>query len=154
MNTCFRGITLGLLTMLGLLIGTTRADADSHSIDADTYAAVAFSKSTGKYGYSWNQWSRARAESEALSECKADDAKIVGWVKFGWLVLVVGEGNAYAVGWEYGDGASRKDAVNRAAAKLKEQNCEKMTTLVILCSGNVKPLTITSTGPKGIILKD
>ena len=78
------------------------ARASAVTIDFNNYAAVAFSKSSGEYGYAWNWPTRAMAENEALAKCKADDAKIVGWVRGGWLVLFVGGNHHYGVGWQYG----------------------------------------------------
>lgn len=120
---------------LGLSASTARADV---VIDFDTYAAVAFSTETGKYGYAWNYGSRAAAERAALAKCKADDAKIVGWVKGGWLVLVVGDNNAYGVAWEYGDGARSSVAKRRALDELKKRK-GKAVALICLCSGDYDP---------------
>jgi hypothetical protein len=140
MNTAARTIrntfVLSLLSILGLLGSSTPAPAVE--IDFDTYAAVAFSPSTGKYGYAWNYRSRSAAEQVALSQCKAADAKIVGWVKGGWLALAIGEENAYGVAWEYGDGAANTDAVKRALQNLSKQN-DKPAVLICLCSGDVPP---------------
>src|SRR5689334_15967577 len=41
------------------------------------YGAIAWDKSTGKYGVSWNQPSGKRAEEAALGECGASGCEIV-----------------------------------------------------------------------------
>ena len=111
---------------------------DAGTIDFSTYAAVAFSPSTGKYGYCWDSPTRGRAEQEALSKCPEKDARIVGWVQGGWLVLAIGNDNIYGVGWEYGDGATNTDAVLRAKSECQKRG-GKVHTLVILCSGDIDP---------------
>ena len=140
MNTFHKILALSLLSLVGIGMPASSARADV-SISFDTYAAVAYSPSTGKFGYAWNWHSRFTAESVALSNCKASDAKIVGWVKGGWLVLAVSDDNAYGVGYTFGDGASSGEAQIRAL-----RNCTNNSTSlsqpkikVILCSGNYGP---------------
>jgi serine/threonine-protein kinase len=127
---------------LGLLVlgpaPRARADVD---IDFDTYAAVAFSESTGSYGYAYNYGSRGAAERAALANCKETDAKVVGWVKAGWLALAVGDNKAYGVAWEYGEGAVNTTAKKRALKELADRN-GKCTVLICVCSGNVEPEVI------------
>ena len=45
------------------------------------YGAMAWDRSTGKYGVSWNQPTPQRAEEAALSECAASGCKVVGRVR-------------------------------------------------------------------------
>jgi hypothetical protein len=119
------------------------APARSHAVEIDfsTYAAVAYSESTGEYGYAWDQPSYGAAKNVALANCEADDAEIVGWVRGGWLVLAIGHDNSYGTAWEYGDGASLRVAATRA-----HNNCEseggRVTKLICLCSGDVDPQII------------
>lgn len=144
---------LVLAVAMGMLVATGTAKADTYKISSDTYAAVAFSKSTGKYGYAWNHPSRAAAEKQALANCKAPDAEIVGWVNFGWLVLAIGSDNSYGTGWEYGDRAFLKTAAMRAITNCRKHQ-QAIKTIVILCSGDVKPIIITSNAPEGIKFKE
>ena len=51
----------------------------------DTYAAIAYSPKTGKYGYAYGQSTRDIAEGVAKRRCKAADAKVVTWVHNGWV---------------------------------------------------------------------
>ena len=136
----FRNVVKSLVLSALLLSGhrLCTASASAAEIDFSTYAAVAFSPSTGKYGYAWDQPTRGYAERIALSYCKAEDAKIVGWVQGGWLVLAIGEDNAYGVGWEYGNGAVNTDAFNRARAEC-HQHGQRVKTYVCLCSGDIDP---------------
>ena len=54
------------------------------------YCAIAYSKSTGRYGHGEGYDSRAAAEYRALAECGTHDARVVGWVKNGYLSLALG----------------------------------------------------------------
>lgn len=119
------------------------APALATEIDFDRFAAVAFSPSTGEYGYGWDCPSRWTAETAALRNCPAADAKVVGWVKGGWLVLAIGHDNSYGVGWEFGNGAVNTDAARRAIARLKESG-QTAKTLVYLCSGDIDPVIKTA----------
>ena len=137
MKTLRNALVLSVLTLAGLAVPAPRARADVQ-IDFDTYAAVAYSPATGKYGYAWNHRSRHLAERAALSKCPAADARVVGWVKGGWLVLAVGDNNAYGAGWEYGVGATNVDASKRARRQCLAR-ANRVVTVVVLCSGNVAP---------------
>ena len=137
MKTLRNALVLSVLTLAGLTVPAPHARADV-TIDFDTYAAVAYSPATGKYGYAWNHRSRYLAERAALSKCPAADARVVGWVKGGWLVLAVGDNNAYGTGWEYGVGATNVDAYKRALRQCLAR-ANKVVTVVVLCSGNVAP---------------
>lgn|GEM_PF-5377611 len=55
--------------------------APSMALAADNYGAIAYSKSSGAYGYSYDFGSREAAEERALSECRArgDGCKIRCW---------------------------------------------------------------------------
>jgi serine/threonine-protein kinase len=128
---------LSILALVACLVLAPRGRADVE-IDFKSYVAIAFSPSTGAYGYAYNYWSRYSAEREALRRCPHADAKIVGWVQAGWLALAIGDDNAYGVGWEYGNGSTNNDAKRRA---LKE--CASRTTgahlVLCICSGDVTP---------------
>lgn len=69
--------------------------------DYDTYAAIAYSKSTGHYGYSYGYYSLAAAELEALAQCDGDDATIKVWSRNDWCALAIGDDGA--LGWYWGD---------------------------------------------------
>jgi hypothetical protein len=132
-------LVLATLTLAGLFAPAAQAQVQ---IRSDTYAAVAYSPSTGKYGYGWNYSSKYAAERAALSECRVADARIVGWAKFGWLVLVVADDNAYGVAPAWGEGATAAQACQGALRELRKRSNAKVTDVVILCSGNVRPRVI------------
>ena len=127
------------LSMCGSL-NVARA-TDWIDIDDDSYAAIAYSPATGEYAYAYNYGSRGAAERAALANCKETDAKVVGWVKAGWLALAVGDNKAYGVAWEYGEGAANVTAKKRALKELADRG-GKTTVLICVCSGNVEPEVI------------
>lgn len=132
-------LTSFVLAALSLCFCPTTSPADEVKIDPDRYGALSYSPKTGKYGYSWNHTTRAAAEKAALAECKADDAKIVTWVKFGWAALVIAEDNAYGFEEVHGDSVTDKDAYEGALKELRKHSQAKVKTIVIICSGDVKP---------------
>ena len=111
-----------LLTSAAAFFLAPRALAD----DGDKFAAIAFSQSTGSYGYGYGFDARSGAENEALAQCSGDDAKVVVWVKNGWCALAVGDDNAYGYGWAEDLGTARKIAL---------AECRKRTTnsRVVIC---------------------
>ena len=86
----FRTILAGTIVIAALATASTAA--------AD-YAAIAYSKSTKSYGYSYNYGSRDAAEAAALNRCDGYDKKIVVWVHNGWCALALGDSHAYGYGW-------------------------------------------------------
>jgi hypothetical protein len=82
------------------------------------YGAIAWDKSTGKYGVSWNQSTPKRAEEVALGECGASGCKVVtrvGPAMCGALATTE-DGKHAGAAW-------RKD---REAARLAAvKNCDK-----------------------------
>jgi len=112
--------------------------ASDYSFGPSTYAAIAYSTSTGECYYSWNYGSRHDAESAALAGMNASDARIVGWVNQGWLVLIIGDDNSYGVGWQYGNGA-RLNVASRRAMNACLQHTNKIRKVIRLGSGNRAP---------------
>lgn len=130
------------LWALLLAFGPALVTADELKIDPDRYGALVYSPKTGKYGYSWNHPTRSAAERAALAECKEDDAKVLTWVKFGWAVLVIAEDKGYGYDEVHGAGVTDTDAERAAMKKLRENTQAKVKTVVIICSGDVKPRVI------------
>jgi len=139
--TAARTIKLSALAVLLLAVTSAAQAQNSYTISDNTYAAVAFSSKTGEYGFAYDYNSRFGAEKAALARCKEPDAKIIGWVKFGWLVVALGDDHSYGIAWEYGDGANSGVASRGAQEKLKEQG-GKLKTLLVICSGDIDPKTI------------
>jgi Domain of unknown function (DUF4189) len=76
--------------------------------NSDHFAAIAFSPSTGHYGYSSNFTSLTAATQCALSRCKGSDAEVVVWAKNAYCALAVGKGSGQ--GWGWGSTAERARA--------------------------------------------
>jgi hypothetical protein len=113
------------------LISASAIDVSNRS-----YAAIAYSPSTGNYGYVYDYRSRKSAEAAALEKCNAPDAQIVCWINRGFCSLALGDDKScWGVGWEYGGGAESRKAVDRAL-----ENCRKRTT------GVYTAVTISSDG--------
>jgi len=93
------------VVILVMLIGTTNP-APAY----DKFGAIAYSSSTGRYGYSYNFADRGQAESEAVSNCGRSDCRIKVWFKNACGALATG--NRGASGWAWN--TSKSDAVSRA----------------------------------------
>jgi hypothetical protein len=82
------------------------------------YGAIAWDRSTGKYGVSWNQPTPRRAEEAALGECGASGCKVVGRVgpAMCGALATTEDGKHAGAAW-------RKD---REAARLRAlKDCQK-----------------------------
>lgn len=115
------------------------ATAAPVTIDADTYAVVAYSPSTGKIGWAWNYRVYNTAARVALKNCGERDARVVNWARFGWLVLVVSEDKSYGTATSYGKGATAATAYTEALKELRKHSTSKVTDVIVLCSGDVAP---------------
>ncbi len=62
------------------------------------YGAIAYSPSTGDYGYSYDYSSRYSAEQNAISRCGAYDCSSLIWFRNACGALAVGN-NGYGSGW-------------------------------------------------------
>ena len=80
---------------------------------ADLFGAIAYSPTTGKYGYSNQCDTRAEAERLALSCCLEPDARVAVWVKNGWAVIYRNSSGAWFSAWS----SSSRAAAERIAQK-------------------------------------
>jgi hypothetical protein len=120
-----------LALCLASLAGSAPARAGDTVTGNDTYAAIAYSPETGKYGYGHGYGNRWAAERAALKECKAADARIVTWVHDGFCALALGDDQScWGVGWTFNDGATNTEAKQSAL-----QECRARTTnaRIVLC---------------------
>jgi hypothetical protein len=98
------------------------AFAQAIDVSSDSYAAIAYSPSTGKFAYSYDRRSRKAAEREALEKCGAPDATIACWVNRGFAALALGKDKScWGSGWKYGDGANNNDAKNMALEDCRQR---------------------------------
>ena len=74
------------------------------------YGAIAYSPSTGRYGWCCKAQDRATAERIALDWCGKKDARIAVWASNAHLALAVADGGVYAWAWD----ANRRIAKQRA----------------------------------------
>jgi hypothetical protein len=87
--------------------------------ETDHYAAIAYSQSTGRYGYAFGYSTLAEAREMAQTRCGSVDACQAGWARNGWYcALAVGADGSYG----YGSGSTAARA--RAVAL---GNCRKYT---------------------------
>lgn len=123
-----------VLPVTALLSSVAPARPDTIYLDGQTYAAIAYSPSTGKYGYGNGYRSRFAAEREALWQCPQSDAKVVGWVCNGFLALAVGDDNGYGIGYSYNAGANNGSAMNRALADCRKHTSKNPHIAICICS--------------------
>src|SRR4051812_19540565 len=75
------------------------------------YGAIAYSPSTGSYGFSYGKDCQATAENVALSSCRGRDRQVVVWVSNGYAALAVNDDGGWGAAWS---SVSQEDA-NQAA---------------------------------------
>jgi Domain of unknown function (DUF4189) len=86
-----------LALAVSAIVAFSRAQANPIG---DRFAAIAYSGQTGRYGYAYGRTCLADAESAAVANCAACDARVVIRVENGWVALARGvNGTAYGVGW-------------------------------------------------------
>lgn len=114
-----------LTTVLAaVLTGWAAAGNQTIEINRYSFGAIAYSPSTGKFGYSYNYRNRATAEKVALQNCRAADARVVGWVNAGFLALALGsDKSCWGIGWSHGSGSSNTEAKDEALEDCRTQNC-------------------------------
>jgi Domain of unknown function (DUF4189) len=96
----------------------------------DYFAAIAYSPSTGQYGYSYDYTNLAAAKQAALSRCKIPDAEVVVWAKNGYCALAAGKGTGYGGAW----GATAAQARANAVVESKKHTSDSKV-LVCVFSG-------------------
>jgi hypothetical protein len=94
-----------------LIAATTAAMLATASIASAAHAAIAYSQSTGSFGYSWGYAYQDGAELAALDRCDGEDAEVVGWVRNGWCALAVGDGNGYGCAWGLTEAEAQENAL-------------------------------------------
>jgi Domain of unknown function (DUF4189) len=109
-------IVVGLLAFAYTLLPGTPAFAG--------YGAIAWDKSSGKYGVGWNQATLKRAEEVALGECGASGCKVVSKNGPGMCgALATTEDNKHAgAAWRKDREAARLAAI-KACDKDKAGEC-------------------------------
>jgi hypothetical protein len=88
----------------------------------DTYAAIAYSPNTGRYGYATGRPTRAAAESVAVAECNRPDARVVVWSRNEYCALAVGD-NRKVYGYGYSPDKEEARAIALREAEKRTTNC-------------------------------
>ena len=105
------------------------------TINAHSFAAIAYSPSTGKFGYAYDRSSEASAQDGALKDCGAADATIACWVNRGFCALALGgDKSCYGAGWSYGGHAGDDPAEDQALAECKK--CGSGGTIWVVLSSD------------------
>jgi serine/threonine-protein kinase len=113
-----------------LLLALALASSGSAPAAGNTYAAVAFSPSTGAYGYGNGFRSKEEAIERAEIECGEPDA-IVKWCRNSWIALAVSSDGGY--GWSWASTAGRARA--RAVANCLQQNDDAKVVICVRSNG-------------------
>ena len=92
----------------------------AQGVGGDSYFAIAYSTSTGRYGVSVAKASQTEADAEAVSRCDAKDAKTVATAKNACCSLALGKDKSV-----FGVGVADNE---KEAAKIALEQCEKKTT--------------------------
>jgi clan AA aspartic protease (TIGR02281 family) len=101
--------------------GSSARPGGSPGASGPPYGAFAHDDTSGRYGASWNQVSRARADEAALKGCASESCKIVFRMAAGQCGAIAMTENGKVWG-----GATRSD--HETAERAAVENCEKRTT--------------------------
>ncbi|MEN3370027.1 MAG: hypothetical protein V7609_2170 [Verrucomicrobiota bacterium] len=105
MKNLTRGI---LLIVMALALGLSPALQAA----GDTYAAIAYSPSTGRYGYGNGYPTKSQAISRARRECGRSDAR-TNWCRNAWIALAISNQSPGGWGSSFGEtpGIARSTAI-------------------------------------------
>ena len=110
----FRSLIVIFLALIGSVPAASAQDA---------FGAIAYSPSTGAYGYSYDFPSRAAAEAGAFNDCSKHNSgcQVVLWFKNACGSLAVGANGGWGTAWA----ASRKLADKQAVGQCSrnDQGC-------------------------------
>jgi hypothetical protein len=124
MKNLTRGI---LLVVMALAFGLSPALQAA----GDTYAAVAYSPKTGRYGYGQGYPTKSQAIARALRECGRRDAR-TNWCRNAWIALAISDQSPG--GWGSSFGATPQIAKSTAIAECLARNPD--AHVVICVSSN------------------
>ncbi|MEM7226221.1 MAG: DUF4189 domain-containing protein [Pseudomonadota bacterium] len=115
---------------------TSRSICQNRCImSATSFGAIAYSPSTGGYGYATEYRSRARAEHIALGECAAysdgADCQVLVWFRNHCGALAASDDGAYGSAYAAALDAARHQALDYCQAETDGGDCE---ILVAVCS--------------------
>ncbi|SOE08316.1 uncharacterized protein DUF4189 [Hoeflea halophila] len=95
----------------------------SSAVSADNFGAIAFSKSTGAYGYSYDHQSRQNAEAVAMNECRSRSrgCKVAIWFKNACGSVAIGP-NGWGSAWAGSRGNAERAALSNCSKHTR--NCK------------------------------
>lgn len=113
--------------LLALLIAF---GAQTGLAQANSFGAIAYSNTSGGYGYSYGYSSRGAAEQRALGECRSRggrNCQVVMW--FANQCAALATGNSY--GWGVGMATTRQQASNIAMryCRQNDRGCQVRETV-------------------------
>ena len=108
-----KNLTRGILSLIIALALAPSLHA------ANSYAAVAYSPSTGQWGYGHGYPNQSQAISRARSECGQADARTF-WCKNAWIALAISDRSPGGFGWAFAPTAAA--ARSRALAQCRARN--------------------------------
>jgi len=86
------------------------------------YGAIAFSTSTGAWGWSNDYSSVSEAQNAAMNSCGKPDCQAVVWFKNNCGALAVGKGNCWGTGWADSRAEAERLALN--SCRNAGDNCK------------------------------
>jgi hypothetical protein len=86
------------------------------------YTAIAYSQSTGRYGYSYGWLAESNARRGARANAKAEDARVILVVGNGYAALALGD-DVSAYGYGYGPTAAEARRHALAECQKRTANC-------------------------------
>jgi hypothetical protein len=124
MKNLTRGI-LFIIIALALGLGPALQAA------GDTFAAIAYSPKTGRYGYGNGYPTKSQAIARAKRECGSGNAR-TNWCKNAWIALAISDGSRG--GWGSAWGATADLARDSARAECLARNPD--ARVVVCVSSN------------------
>jgi hypothetical protein len=94
---------------------------------ADTYAAIAYSPKSGRYGYGKGYPSKSQAIARALRECGSRNAR-TNWCRNAWIALALSDSSPG--GWGSSWGSTADAARSGALAECRARNPDAR---VVIC---------------------
>ncbi len=92
------------------------------------YAAFAYSKQVGEFGYSWGAPTQSEAENSAIQSCRASDCRVVLWYRDAFGVIARAKDFAWGSAW----GNTLKEAERAAIQACKQVSKTPETCKVIV----------------------
>jgi hypothetical protein len=98
-----------------------------------TYAAVAYSPSTDKFGVAWGESYKYNAFSSASAYCDHEDCRTIAWVQGGCLAVASGPKGNF-MGWAYNTDLARAQGYAKYACQRASKKTVTCTNRVWTCS--------------------